>query len=114
MYAFLGVLPSYIFEKSQENHSCLSPRLVRVQEVEKIVHEIGRQTPTSYSQMALLAERHLQHYESWALSQIYERHLLQVQGENLQRDAQPDERSKNAITIAHRYFQSVAANSKVF
>ena len=79
----------------------------RVQEVEKILHEIGRQTPTSYSQMALLAERHLQHYENWALSQISERHLLQVQGENLQGDAQPDERSKNAITFAHQYFQSV-------
>lgn len=86
----------------------------RVQEVDKILYEIGRQTPASYNQMALLADRHLQDYEKWALSQIDQRKLSQIQSEHLQGDDQPDERAKNAVTIAHRYFQSVWPQIQMF
>jgi len=36
-------------------------------------------TLASFNQISLLAERHLQHYKNWALSQIDDRKLLQVE-----------------------------------
>lgn len=79
----------------------------RVQEAHKILHNTGKNPTAAHSQTGLLAEHHLQNYENWAMSQIDERKLSQVQRDNLSGDSQPDERSKIAVALAHEYFQSV-------